>query len=262
MVKDLLPGAVGSAPSQLLNLNGLLVFTADDGTKGVELFRSNGQVAGTVRVKDSRPGATGSYPTNLYNLNSTLFYSADDGVNGRELWKSTAFGPGTQLAADINPGADGSDPAFIVSSVTTLFFAANDGASGSELWTFSNPTAAAFSSGLSLSTNSASASSGNALRVSPSDFNTHVNGWFDLERLARDLTNVRFRSSGSPIKPVAGDTLDFHAYSPKHFWALDDSLTRPQKNAWKFQPAVNSSVLGTTPAFIPAKAMETLGEVE
>ncbi len=124
-------------------MNNTAFFTANDGVHGVELWRSNGQSAGTVRVKDIRPGAQGSSPTNFFNLNSTLFFSANNGTTGVELWKSTAFGPETLQAANINSGAGSSNPWFIASSATTLFFAANSSASGTELWTLANPASAA-----------------------------------------------------------------------------------------------------------------------
>lgn len=40
-VQDILPGAVGSAPRALTNVNGTLFFTADNGTNGRELWKYN-----------------------------------------------------------------------------------------------------------------------------------------------------------------------------------------------------------------------------
>ena len=55
-------------PSDLTNVNGTLFFTANDGTHGDELWKSDGTAAGTVLVKDINPGiaATGSYPYSSY----------------------------------------------------------------------------------------------------------------------------------------------------------------------------------------------------
>jgi ELWxxDGT repeat protein len=147
LVKDIRPGALGSDAKYLSNLNGLVVFSANDGTSGVELWRSNGQAVGTVRVKDLRPGAAGSDPQQLVNHNSMLFFAANNGTSGVELFRSTGFGPGTVLAADINPAAASSNPAFITAAGTNLFFAANNGSSGNELWSLTNPTAAGVSLG-------------------------------------------------------------------------------------------------------------------
>jgi ELWxxDGT repeat protein len=73
----------------LINVNGTLFFAANDGTTGLELWKSNGTAAGTVLVKNIRPGSDSSYPSSLINVNGTLFFAADDGTMGFELWKLT-----------------------------------------------------------------------------------------------------------------------------------------------------------------------------
>ena len=100
-VKDILPGAGGSYPSNLTDVNGTLFFTATDGSNGYELWKSDGTEAGTVLVKDIRPGASGSNPGSFANVNGTLFFTATDGSNGYELWKSDGTEAGTVLVKDI-----------------------------------------------------------------------------------------------------------------------------------------------------------------
>lgn len=62
-------------------------FASSNAQNGLELWSSNGTLAGTSLVADLRSGATGADPRNLTNVNGTLYFSADNGTNGRELWK-------------------------------------------------------------------------------------------------------------------------------------------------------------------------------
>ena len=81
MVKDINPGAGGSSPGALTNVNGTLYFSANDGTHGFELWKSDGTAAGTTMVKDIAPLATSSSPQSLTTLNGALCFKANDGIH-------------------------------------------------------------------------------------------------------------------------------------------------------------------------------------
>ena len=93
LVKDILPGIGSSNLSELTVSNNELYFTADDGSTGSELWKSDGTVSGTVLVKDINSGSGSSSPSELtvsnnelYFSNNKLYFTADDGVNGSELF--------------------------------------------------------------------------------------------------------------------------------------------------------------------------------
>ncbi|RCJ21084.1 hypothetical protein A6770_30920 [Nostoc minutum NIES-26] len=134
LVKEINPGSQNSYISNLINANGILYFSVNDGIHGDELWKSNGTTAGTVLVKDINPGAKDSYPYNLTNINGTLYFTADDGIHGYELWKSDGTAVGTVLVKDINPGAKDSIRYNLTNINGTLYFTADDGIHGYELW--------------------------------------------------------------------------------------------------------------------------------
>jgi ELWxxDGT repeat protein len=151
LVKDINPDSSGSIPPGgfytvssltefMTNVGGTLFFSANDGTHGVELWRSNGTAGGTQLVSDINPGSANSYPKYLTNVGGTLFFSANDGTHGAELWSSNGMTSGTQMVADVNPGSGGSSPKYLTNVGGTLFFQADDGTNGNELWR-SNGTA-------------------------------------------------------------------------------------------------------------------------
>src|SRR5262245_11596556 len=88
LLKDIRISGPGSDPAKFTEVGSVVFFAADDGTSGVELWKSDGTDAGTIRVKDIRAGSTPSDPGGLTNVGGTLFFTANDGTGGTELWKS------------------------------------------------------------------------------------------------------------------------------------------------------------------------------
>ncbi|MFN7806294.1 MAG: ELWxxDGT repeat protein, partial [Planctomycetaceae bacterium] len=93
LVRDISSGSASSTPvslylSYLTNLNGTVYFTANDGSSGLELWKSDGTSAGTVLVQDIRSGAANGNPSRFANVNGVLFFRADDGISGMALWRT------------------------------------------------------------------------------------------------------------------------------------------------------------------------------
>ena len=135
-VADILPGGgdAFSTASRFVAVGSTLYFTADDGTHGVELWKTDGTTAGTVLVKDIVAGAGISSIKYLTNVGGTLYFTANDGVHGAELWKSDGTAIGTVMIADINPDAASSSPNEFTEFNGALYFLADDGVHGTELW--------------------------------------------------------------------------------------------------------------------------------
>ncbi len=89
LVEDIRPGPDSSLPRELTPLDGvdgLLLFAAEDGVRGVEPWKSNGTAAGTFAVQDIAPGALPSSPLELTPAGPNVYFAANDGTTGFELW--------------------------------------------------------------------------------------------------------------------------------------------------------------------------------
>ena len=138
LVRDIWPGDGSSLlgyTESLVDFDGQLFFTADDGRHGLELWRTDGTRAGTRMVRDIGPGGSlpwwGSGPV---AAGEYLYFTADRADEGLELWRTDGTRKRTQLVRDIWPGARASTPEDLTAVGDTLYFTAEDPKHGRELW--------------------------------------------------------------------------------------------------------------------------------
>jgi trimeric autotransporter adhesin len=118
---------------ELINLNGRLLFVADDGKSGLELWRSDGTARGTVLLKDINAGKAWSNPSAFTTTGRILFFVATTQKDGTELWRTDGTRKGTFLVEDILPGPGSGNPHELLRFNDDLFFSADDGVNGVEL---------------------------------------------------------------------------------------------------------------------------------
>jgi ELWxxDGT repeat protein len=129
LVSDLNPGSGGSNPQYPIQTRfagsdeTTLVFLAEDGIHGQELFRSDGASAGTWLIKDINPNGD-SVPLGLTPYKGRVYFSADDGQHGAEIWVTDGTEGGTRLFADLNRGKLRSSPQSFTVAGGWLFFVA------------------------------------------------------------------------------------------------------------------------------------------
>jgi ELWxxDGT repeat protein len=211
---------VGSSnPAELTDVNGVLYFTANNGTNGIELWRSQGSSLNTTRLGDINPGSASSSPVRLAALGDRVFFSATDG-SGRELWSSDIEGP--SLVEDI-ADKSGSVPSSLFNAGEALLFSANDEQNGAELWaadkdgTFAELLANINQSGSSSPQNFVKM--GDVVYFTAND-NTHgrelwsidvSNGKLGRPQLFADIANAAFVGSDPAELTVIGGKLYFTA---------------------------------------------------
>ena len=135
IVKDVRPGTTSSNPFHLKSISGTLFFSADNGTTGSELWKSDGTAAGTLLVKDIWPGAPNGTIGNFTELIHKLIFIGNDGVNGDKTWQSDGSVAGTKISS-ITTDGDGSMQE-LVETQTRIFASVNQTNVGSELWAVS-----------------------------------------------------------------------------------------------------------------------------
>jgi ELWxxDGT repeat protein len=94
---SILPSTTASSPSNTINVNGTLYFSATSTAHGIELWKSDGTAAGTVMVKDINPGTASSSLAYFTNVDNILYFRANDGTTGNELWRSDGTSAGTYM---------------------------------------------------------------------------------------------------------------------------------------------------------------------
>ncbi|HSP17211.1 MAG TPA: ELWxxDGT repeat protein [Thermoanaerobaculia bacterium] len=124
LVKDIVPGSLGSGPANLVPLSGsTVIFSASDPVNGRELWKSDGTEAGTVLVKDIYVGAQTSGAQPVAAMSGHVFLLASSTGQLRDAWVTDGTDTGTKKLVD-SPDARG----FFVLGGFMYFY------SGTTLW--------------------------------------------------------------------------------------------------------------------------------
>jgi ELWxxDGT repeat protein len=118
----------------LTAFDGKLVFGADNGVTGRELYEFDG-ISATL-IDDINPGPAASNPREFFIFQGQLFFQAENVETGRELYAYD--GVDVRRLSDLNPGPANSfslEVDMFAELDGRLYFGANDGRLGDELYT-------------------------------------------------------------------------------------------------------------------------------
>jgi ELWxxDGT repeat protein len=127
------------ASTRMVALDTYLLFSADDGFHGNELWVSDGTAAGTRQINDILPGLLGSNITNMHVFAGKAFFTASNATYGMELWASNGTTESTVQVTDIAPNAESSNPEGMILFGNRIYAVADDGTTGKEVWSAANP---------------------------------------------------------------------------------------------------------------------------
>lgn len=145
LVRDLGPNELVQT---FVPIGNSILFTADDGIHGRELFVSDGTFAGTHMVSDIRPGAGSSMlwssgddnPNSFVSVGDHAFFLANDGAHGVGLYVSDGTSAGTLRLMRRRPCADDASNE-LVAAGNRLVFAARDTSGTCNLYSTDGTTA-------------------------------------------------------------------------------------------------------------------------
>lgn len=125
---------LSSNPGSFVKYQGGALFSADDGTAGRELWKTDGTSHGTRRVADLLPGAKGSAPHDLVAFQGQVYFLAAAPGPGDALWRSDGTARATVPVRDLSLNGLPSWGRSLTVAGGHLFFTVYNESTGAELW--------------------------------------------------------------------------------------------------------------------------------
>ncbi|MBH8552476.1 pre-peptidase C-terminal domain-containing protein [Nostocaceae cyanobacterium CENA357] len=219
------PGSSSSDPDNLTNWNNTLYFTANDGSTGIQLWRSNGTT--NTRITN----ASGFNPDDLIVFNNKLYFTATNSTFGKELWQYD--GNSVNRISDINLNAGSSNPSNLTVVGNKLFFTAVDSSNTRKLWVYN-------STNVSL----VDINPGFSSSQSPT-FTTFNSKLFFTAKNNSELWSTDGTVGGTQVISVGGTTKSYPAHlrvvgSTLYFTANDGTSGF---EVWKYQSGTTASLV-------------------
>ncbi len=104
LLKEINPGVDGSRPKNFIEINNRLLFLADDGVHGTEIWQTDGTAVGTSLLMDIKLATADANIGRITTLHSDLFFRATSSPFGSstEFWKSGGDAASTAQFENLN----------------------------------------------------------------------------------------------------------------------------------------------------------------
>jgi len=130
LVKDINLGTSASSPRELVAFDGTLIFRADDGINGSELWKSDGTSIGTKMIMDINPSGDSQIDYMTY-VDGLVYFFTEDDSSLIQLWSSAGTAASTQMLYTLPAGAE---VLKVFRMAVEFFFVVEDDELGIELW--------------------------------------------------------------------------------------------------------------------------------
>ena len=142
MAADIRNGTNGSNPGALTDVNGVLYFSANNGSDGFEPYSSLG--SSVTPLGNINGGGSSSNPSDFMRIGNRVYFSATQSTTGRELWLTTGSAAGTAIVEDLQLGPGSSNPVPLLDVGSDRVLVAANGGEGvldREVWIAGGPVA-------------------------------------------------------------------------------------------------------------------------
>lgn len=128
LVKDINPGSgdgVATYNKNRFDFDGSLLFAANDGSSGMELWKSDGTSSGTLLINTFNAGSLDGNPNQFYEFNNKVYFSAYRTTVGYELYSTDGTSSGLTTYNQLNVLSGNSSPSFFIAYNSNLIFSGN-----------------------------------------------------------------------------------------------------------------------------------------
>jgi ELWxxDGT repeat protein len=134
-VKNLVTGVPVTSPLNLIDVNGVLYYTATDkNDNSSAIWKLDPATGNPLRLTNIFPSDGSAELSNLTNVNGTVYFTAKDIAYGNELWKLDPTTGNPLRVNDLAVGSASSNPFDLINFNGTLYFSAAEGINGRGLW--------------------------------------------------------------------------------------------------------------------------------